>query len=126
VTTISKEAGLPINVLFAGVPVAELHAALAWYERLLGGPPDLVPNESERMWRLTDGGWVYVVADAERAGRSLLTLIVDDLDAHLVELADRGIEADELEAISETTRKAVLVDPDGNRITLGEDVNSGG
>jgi hypothetical protein len=55
VTTISKEAGLPINVLFAGVPVAELHAALAWYERLLGGPPDRVPNESERMWRLTDG-----------------------------------------------------------------------
>jgi predicted enzyme related to lactoylglutathione lyase len=126
VTTISKEAGLPITVLFAGVPVAELHAALAWYERLLGGPPDLVPNESERMWRLTDGGWVYVVADAERAGRGLLTLIVDDLDAHLVELADRGIEAGELEAISETTRKAVLVDPDGNRITLGEDVNSGG
>jgi predicted enzyme related to lactoylglutathione lyase len=123
VTTISKEAGLPINVLFAGVPVAELHAAIAWYERLLGGPPDRVPNESERMWRLTDGGWVYVVADAERAGRGLLTLIVDDLDAHLVELADRGIEAGELEA---TTRKAVLVDPDGNRITLGEDVNSGG
>ena len=117
---------MPINVLFAGVPVAELHAALAWYERLLGGPPDRVPNESERMWRLTDGGWVYVVADAERAGRGLLTLIVDDLDAHLVELADRGIEAGELEAISETTRKAVLVDPDGNRITLGEDVNSGG
>jgi hypothetical protein len=48
------------------------------------------------------------------------------MDAHLVELADRGIEAGELEAISETTRKAVLVDPDGNRITLGEDVNSGG
>ena len=117
---------MPINVLFAGVPVAELHAALAWYERLLGGPPDLVPNESERMWRLTDGGWVYVVADAERAGRGLLTLIVDDLDAHLVELADRGIEAGELEAISETTRKAVLVDPDGNRITLGEDVSSEG
>jgi predicted enzyme related to lactoylglutathione lyase len=126
VTTISKEAGLTINVLFAGVPVAELHAALAWYERLLGGPPNLVPNESERVWRLTDGGWVYVVADAERAGRGLLTLIVDDLDAHLAELAERGIEAGEVEAISETTRKAVIADPDGNRITLGEDVSSGG
>jgi predicted enzyme related to lactoylglutathione lyase len=125
-TTISKEAGLTINVLFAGVPVAELHAALAWYEELLGGPPDLVPNESERMWRLTDGGWVYVVADAERAGSGLLTLIVDDLDAQLAELEGRGIKAGEIEAISETTRKAVIVDPDGNRITLGEDVSSGG
>jgi len=126
VTTISKEAGLTINVLFAGVPVAELHAALAWYERLLGGPPDLVPNESERVWRLTDGGWVYVVEDSERAGRGLLTLIVDDLDVHLAELGGRGIDAGEIEAISETTRKAVIVDPDGNRITLGEDVSSGG
>jgi predicted enzyme related to lactoylglutathione lyase len=126
VTTISKEAGLTINELFAGVPVAELHAALAWYERLFGGPPDLVPSESERLWRLTDGGWVYVVADAERAGRGLLTLIVEDLDAHLAELAERGIAGDEVEAISETTRKAVIVDPDGNRITLGENVSSGG
>jgi catechol 2,3-dioxygenase-like lactoylglutathione lyase family enzyme len=126
VTTISKEARLTINVLFAGVPVAELHAALAWYERLLGGPPDLVPNESERLWRLTDGGWVYVVEDAERAGGGLLTLIVDDMDAHLAELEGRGIEAGEIEAISETTKKAVIVDPDGNRITFGEDVSSGG
>jgi len=117
---------LTINVLFAGVPVAELHAALAWYERLLGGPPDLVPNESERLWRVTDGGWVYVVEDVERAGGGLLTLIVDDLDAHLAELAGRGIEFGEIEAISEPTRKAVIADPDGNRITIGENVSSGG
>ena len=54
-------------MVFAGIPVEELEPALDWYERS-SGPPDLVPNESERMWRLTDGGWVYVVADAERAG----------------------------------------------------------
>ena len=56
----------------------------------------------------------------------LLTLIVDDLDIHLAELDGRGIEFGEIEAISETTRKAVIVDPDGNRITFGEEVNSGG
>jgi hypothetical protein len=30
---------LAINVLFAGIPVADLEAAIEWYEPLLGGPP---------------------------------------------------------------------------------------
>ena len=34
--------------------------------------------------------WVYVVEDSERAGRGLLTVIVDDLDAQLAGLAQRG------------------------------------
>ena len=29
--------------LFAGIPVSDFAAALAWYERLLGGPPSFVP-----------------------------------------------------------------------------------
>ncbi len=33
--------------LFAGIPVAEYAAALAWYERLLDFPPTFLPNESE-------------------------------------------------------------------------------
>jgi hypothetical protein len=74
---------LPIKQVFAGVPVADLGPALAWYERLLGRPADSAPNENEAVWHVADGASVYVVADADRAGNALLTLIVDGLEAHL-------------------------------------------
>jgi hypothetical protein len=49
---------LAIDVLFAGIPVAELGPALDWYERFLGRPPDMAPNETERTWQVTDDGWL--------------------------------------------------------------------
>jgi catechol 2,3-dioxygenase-like lactoylglutathione lyase family enzyme len=111
---------LAINVLFAGIPVADLDAAIEWYERLLGGPPDMTPNEIERTWKLTDESWIYVVADPERAGKALVTVMVDDLDERLVRLEGRGIEPDEIQEISEAVRKAVFTDPEGNQIGLGQ------
>jgi len=111
---------LAINVLFAGIPVADLDAAIEWYERLLGGPPDMKPNETERAWKLTDESWIYVVRDPERAGKALVTAMVDDLDERLAGLAQRGIEPDEIQVISEAVRKAVFTDPEGNEIGIGQ------
>ena len=111
---------MAINVLFAGIPVADLDAAIEWYERLLGGPPDMTPNEIERTWKLTDESWIYVVADPERAGKALVTVMVDDLDERLAALQGRGIEPDEIQEISEAVRKAVFTDPEGNQIGLGQ------
>jgi predicted enzyme related to lactoylglutathione lyase len=111
---------LAINVLFAGIPVADLDAAIDWYERLFGAAPDMAPNDTERTWRLTDASWVYVVADPERAGKALVTLMVDDLDARLAAIRERGIEVGEIEEINEKTRKAEIVDPEGNRIGFGQ------
>jgi len=111
---------LAINVLFAGIPVSDLDAAIEWYERLLGGPPDMTPNEIERAWKLTDESWVYVVTDPARAGKALVTVMVDDLDERLAALAGRGIEPDEIQEISETVRKAVFTDPEGNQVGIAE------
>ena len=111
---------MAVDVLFAGIPVAELEPALDWYERLLGRPPDMTPNESERTWQLTDDGWIYVVEDPQRSGNGLTTLIVDDLDARIRELNERGIETEEVEQLNQNTRMLMLADPDGNRIQLGE------
>ena len=111
---------MAINVLFAGIPVSDLDAAIEWYERLLGGPPDMTPNEIERAWKLTDESWVYVVTDPARAGKALVTVMVDDLDERLAALAGRGIEPDEIQEISETVRKAVFTDPEGNQVGIGE------
>jgi hypothetical protein len=109
-----------IDVVFAGLPVAELEPALEWYERFLGRPPDMAPHEKERTWQLTDDGWLYVVEDGERAGHGLVTLLVNDLDERITELNERGIETGRVEQLNERTRKLEVDDPDGNRIGLGE------
>jgi hypothetical protein len=59
--------------LFASIPVADRDAAVGWYGRLTGRPPDLVPNEKEAAWRLTETGWIYVIVDPDRAGSALHT-----------------------------------------------------
>jgi catechol 2,3-dioxygenase-like lactoylglutathione lyase family enzyme len=107
------------TVAFSGIPVANLDAALEWYERFMGRPPDMRPHEGEATWQLREGAWMYVVRDQERAGRGLLTLIVDDLDPALAELSERDIAADEIEGLAGGVRKATLLDPEGNRISLG-------
>jgi predicted enzyme related to lactoylglutathione lyase len=117
---------LTVNELFAGVPVADLDAAVEWYERLLGGPADMSPNETEKAWSLTDEAWIYVVVDAERAGKGLLTVMVDDLDERLDGMRERGIAVGEVETIVPGVRKTEIIDPEGNRIGFGEAVSSAG
>jgi predicted enzyme related to lactoylglutathione lyase len=116
---------MAITVLFAGVPTADYTSARPWYERLLGRPPDMVPHEQEATWQVAGTGWVYLVADTPRAGSALLTLIVDDLDGHVAELAARGLVASEVEEMPGVGRRAVFVDPEGNRISFAE-VHSAG
>jgi len=51
----------------------------------MGRPPDFIPHEHEAVWQVIENAWIYVVADSERAGKALLTLMVDDLDRHVAE-----------------------------------------
>jgi hypothetical protein len=46
--------------------------------------------------------------------------MVDDLDERIGEIDERGIQTGQVERINERTRSLVVLDPDGNRITLGE------
>jgi uncharacterized glyoxalase superfamily protein PhnB len=112
--------GMAIQHLFASIPVTGRDAAAAWYERFFDRPPDLIPNDDEAAWRLTDGGWVYVIADPARAGSALHTLLVDDLDALLAGLAERGIASGPVETMGNGVRQAVVTDPDGSRVKLGQ------
>ena len=109
-----------INYVFAGLVVANRDAAAAWYERLFGRPPTSLPNEVEAVWQVADTASVYLLADAERAGPGILTLVVDELEASLAEIAGRGIETGAIEEISGAGRKSVISDPDGNAISVIE------
>ena len=109
---------MTINQLFAGVAVADYESALAWYKRFFGRSPDVPVSENEAMWQVAETGWIYVVDDANHAGNALLTLHVDNLENHVAELRERGLETAAIETAPGLYRKAVITDPDGNMISL--------
>ncbi len=105
--------------LFAGIPVVDRAAAVEWYERLLGRPPDLVPNDREAAWRLTDTGWICLYAGTETCASAPHTVLVSDLDRFLAGVAERGIAPGPVETIAPSVRQSVITDPDGNRLKVG-------
>jgi hypothetical protein len=40
--------------LFAGIPIKDYAAALAWYQRSLGSPPSFEPTDTEAVWELAE------------------------------------------------------------------------
>ena len=104
--------------LFAGLRVRDLHAALPWYERLLG-EPTFFPHATEAVWTVGEDWSVYVVEHADGAGKSVVTIFLDDLDARVAVIAARGLEPDERETYSNGVRKALYRDPDGNELGFG-------
>jgi predicted enzyme related to lactoylglutathione lyase len=111
---------MSIEYVFAGLAVSQIDAGVEWYERLLGRPPDMLPNEREAAWQVAQTASVYIVADEARAGRSAVTMFVDDLDAELEAIMDRGIPVGEIEFAPGLFRRVEVSDPDGNTIQLAE------
>jgi catechol 2,3-dioxygenase-like lactoylglutathione lyase family enzyme len=105
--------------LFAGIPVGDYPAALAWYGRLLGGPPTFSPNDTEAVWELAAHRSVVVERRPEHAGHAMHTIFVDDFDEVVARIAARGLEPAERETYSNGVRKAIYRDPDGNEIGFG-------
>jgi catechol 2,3-dioxygenase-like lactoylglutathione lyase family enzyme len=105
---------------FAGLAVANYADAYDWYVRLLGRPADMFPHEREAVWHLTPNGSIYVVEDTERAGRGLVALALDDLDAQESRLRDAGVAYTE-EGEATAPRRLVVRDVDGNTVTFFQD-----
>ena len=106
---------MPID-LFAGNRVSDFERAEAWYERLLGAEPAFRPHATEAVWELAEHRYLYVVEDRESPGGAVATLLVDDLDRSVEEIATRGIEPAEREDYESGARKAIYRDADGNEI----------
>lgn len=105
--------------VFAGVAVSDLPRAVDWFDRLLGEVETFRPNDSEHVWTVTGRGHVYVEVAPARAGHSMVTLFVDDLDAFLAAAAGRGLEPAASETYDNGVRKALFRDPDGNEVGVG-------
>ncbi|BCJ64913.1 VOC family protein [Polymorphospora rubra] len=105
--------------LFAGIPVSDYAASLAWYERLLGSPPTFLPNDIEAVWELAEHRYVYIEQRPDHAGHAMHTLFVDDFDTRVAEIVGRGLEPAKRETYDNGVRKTTFRDPDGNEIGFG-------
>lgn len=108
---------MSIEHVLAVVPVSDLERADAWYEALFGRPADNRPMPGLVEWHVTDGGWVQVTVDADRAGSGLLNFAVDDLTTTR-ELAARGVDTGDVQPVTKGVELSASTDPDGNAITL--------
>jgi len=104
--------------LFAGLRVRDFQAARPWYEQLLG-EPTFFPHATEAVWTLAEDRSIYVVEHPDGAGNSVVTIFLDDLDAHVAAVAARGLGPDERETYSGGVRKVIYRDPDGNDLGFG-------
>jgi hypothetical protein len=105
--------------LFAGIPIADFAAAQTWYERLLGCPPTFFPHDAEAVWELAEHRYLYIVRQPDHAGHAMHTLFVDDLDAVVAQIAERGLDPVKRETYANGVRKTSYRDPDGNEIGFG-------
>ncbi len=62
---------------------------------------------------------MYIVLRPEHAGHAVNLSFVDNLDALIMQIAERGLDPVERETYSNGVRKITYRDPDGNEIGFG-------
>ena len=83
---------MTIKNALAGIGVTDLTMAIDWYTKVMGRGPDQQPMPEVAEYCFSRGGWLQLFPDKARAGKSSVTLTVDDLDARLNELRAAGIQ----------------------------------
>ncbi|MEU6840531.1 VOC family protein [Streptomyces sp. NPDC046716] len=108
--------------LYTVMCVSDRIKARAWYAAFFGRPADEIMGE-EYLWQLGENAWL-VIDDrdmrAERVGGAMITLGVDDLDDILARLAVHRIDHEPVETYGNGVRHVVVLDPDGNSLSLAE------
>ena len=105
--------------LFAGIRVRDYAASLDWYQRLFGSPPAFIPTDGEAVWQVAEHGYVFIELRPEHAGHARHLVFVDDLDALVAQITERGLVPARRETLANGVRKVAYRDPDGNELELG-------
>jgi catechol 2,3-dioxygenase-like lactoylglutathione lyase family enzyme len=108
--------------LYSVMCVSDRTQALPWYGVFFGRAADEVIGE-EYLWQVGENAWV-VIDDrdvrAERVGGAMITFGVTDFDDILTRLAAHGVGHEPVETYSNGVRHVVVLDPDGNSLSLAE------
>lgn len=102
---------------YTSLLTADLATAEAWYTKLLGRRPDYRPMDTLVQWELFDRGGLMLSDSEEIAGKGVMFLYVDDLEAERRRLEGHGIALGD-DIPGDYSTLAQLNDPDGNLITL--------
>jgi predicted enzyme related to lactoylglutathione lyase len=105
--------------LFGGIPVTNYATVLEWYERLLGSPASFFPTDTEAVWELAEHRYLFIVQQPKHAGHAMHTLFVNNLDALIAQITERGLDPVKQETYANGVRKISYRDPDGNEISFG-------
>lgn len=117
-----------MDLQFAGavldVAVSDLDRAEAFYQVLIGRPPDLRAQANQREWRLHREPEVALRLTTEpaAAGRGKLAIGVLDLGAERSRLSDAWADLPEATEKPKVIALLQLRDPDGNVVTLWQDL----
>jgi catechol 2,3-dioxygenase-like lactoylglutathione lyase family enzyme len=108
--------------LYSIMPVSDRTKSVEWFGVFFGRPADEVIGE-EYLWQVGENAWI-VVDDrdvrASRVGGAMVTFGVTDLDDILGRLAAHGIGHEPVETYGNGVRHVVVLDPDGNSLSLAQ------
>jgi glyoxylase I family protein len=96
--------------------VSDVAKSHGWYSSLFGRTADNKPMPTLVEWQVVPGAWVQVFSDPERAGSGLLNFAVDDLESHLAQVRERGVDPEDIVEANKGVRLSTITDPDGNTI----------
>jgi catechol 2,3-dioxygenase-like lactoylglutathione lyase family enzyme len=108
--------------LYSVMCVSDRTKAVEWYGWFFGRPADEVIGE-EYLWQVGENAWVVVddrSVRAQRVGGAMVTFGVTDLDEILTRLVAHGVEHEPVETYGNGVRHVVVLDPDGNSLSLAQ------
>jgi predicted enzyme related to lactoylglutathione lyase len=122
-----KNTASPIRVIefaYTGYSVTDMARARAFYEGVLGLKTGMVWEEADHAWIEYDlGGHTLAINNGTAAWKPssdgpALALEVEDFDATVAALKERGVKFTVEPLDTPVCRLAVILDPDGNALAI--------
>lgn len=108
-----------IQGIYAALATADMAASERFYTTVFGRAPNDRPMDGLIQWRDVAGANIQVFLNAGKAGSSLCTIVVPDMDEARATLAAAGLSLGE-QRQGDFGKVAHIDDPDGNQLTLAE------
>ena len=108
---------LSVSRVLAGLAVSDLERSVDWMTQFRGRGPDERPMPPLADWNFDAEHTLQLFHDPDRAGGSMVTLSVRDIEAAKANLAARGVEL-RIDDSSDKVRFGQVQDVDGNSVTI--------
>ena len=111
--------GLKIDYFYAAIVVTYIDASEDFYAKIIGRQPDDRPMDTLVKWRGFSNAGIQLFKDSAKAGNSMMSIVVSDVEKTGLSLKKQGIEFGKVQK-GDFGKIAQLSDPDDNLITFAE------